>query len=147
MKVLLDEQVPVQFLEPMRHILRGHAVEHVTLLGWAGKPDVRLLPDARKDGFDAIVTNDRKQLADPDECRAIKRSGLHHITFTVGNGLDGLALALASLVAAVRYVIADLEDAEGQRLVTITALSRRPRHTTIDPAVAPPSYWPGGRRA
>lgn len=146
-KVLLDEQVPVQFVEPLRRVLRGHDVSHVDSVGWKGKPDTRLLPDAKTDGFRAVVTNDRGQLADPVESKAIKKSGLHHITFTMGDGLDGLALAMAAVIAAMGPILTELDRSAGQRLVKITGLARTHRRFEItDPSVNPPPYWPGGRR-
>jgi len=47
MRLLLDEDVPVQLLEPLRHLLFGHQVEHTDQLGWKGKKDRFLLPDER----------------------------------------------------------------------------------------------------
>ena len=36
MKLLLDEDVPVQLVEPLRRLLREHQVHHVQDLGWKG---------------------------------------------------------------------------------------------------------------
>jgi len=36
-RLLLDEDVPVQLLGPLRHLLREHVVDHVQYLGWKGK--------------------------------------------------------------------------------------------------------------
>lgn len=46
MRLLLDEDVPVQLLEPLRHLLPGHLVDHVQAIGWKGKKDLFLLTDA-----------------------------------------------------------------------------------------------------
>ena len=62
MKLLLDEDVPVQLVEPLRRLLRGHQVDHVQSLGWKGKKDCFLLPDASRKGYDALITNDSAQL-------------------------------------------------------------------------------------
>ncbi|HEY2764187.1 MAG TPA: DUF5615 family PIN-like protein [Pseudonocardiaceae bacterium] len=77
MKLLLDEDVPVQLVEPLRHLLREHQVDHVQALGWKGKKDRFLLPDASRKGYEALITNDSAQLDNPEETRAIRDSGMH----------------------------------------------------------------------
>jgi hypothetical protein len=146
MKLLLDEDVPLQLLEPLRRLLRGHQVDHVQGLGWKGKKDRFLLPDASRRGYDALLTNDSAQLDSPVETKAIRDSGIHHIRYhqQSRHGLDGLALALASVLAGIRAVIAELQAVEGQRLIEIQALQRTRRHRTTDPKSDPPPYW--GRR-
>ena len=67
----------MQLIEPLRHVLFGHDVMHVSGLSWKGKKDLQVLPDAKNAGFDALITKDRAQLIDPRECAAIKKSGLH----------------------------------------------------------------------
>lgn len=145
MKVLLDENVPVALLAVTRHILRtGHQVDHVAGLGWAGKPDVSVLRDARVRRYDVLLTNDLQQYRDPDECDAIRRSGVHHVTYELPvDGHDGLALACAAICAAVRGLVAELATAPAQRIGTVVSLRPDTRQYTItDPATAPPSpYW------
>ncbi len=91
MKLLLDEDVPEPLIELLRHLLRGHQVEHVATMSWNSKKDRALYRDARQQGFNAVLTNDLSQFSDPDVCTAIKRSRLHHISYTLDDGLDGLA--------------------------------------------------------
>ena len=79
MKLLLDDDVPAPLTELLKHLLRGHQVDHVYGIGWGGKKDVNLFPDAAKAGYHALLTNNLRQFNDPVECRAIQRSGLHHI--------------------------------------------------------------------
>jgi hypothetical protein len=147
MKLLLDEDVPLQLLEPLRRLLLEHQVDHVQELGWKGKKDRFLLPDATKRGYEALLTNDSAQLDSPVETRAIRDSGIHHIRYhqQTRHGLDGLALALAAVMAAIRPVVSELQTTAGQRLVEIQSLQRTRRHRTIDPRIDPPPYW--GRRA
>jgi hypothetical protein len=123
MRLLLDEDVPVQLLEPLRHLLPGHQVDHTERLGWKGKKDRFLLPDARRRGYDALLTNDSAQLDSIEECRAIRDSEMHHLRYhqDTRRGTDGLALAMAAVMAAIRQVVRELEDANGQRLVEIRA--------------------------
>jgi hypothetical protein len=94
MRVLIDEDTAVQLLEPLRHLLRRHTVDHIAMISWKGKKDRRVLADASKAGYGAIITRDRNQLSDPAECDAIKKSQLHHIRYTQKReGMIGLGLA------------------------------------------------------
>lgn len=144
MRLLLDEDVPVQLIEPLRRLLPGHQVDHVQQLGWKGKKDEFLLPDAARRGYEALLTNDSAQLDDVEESRAIRDSGLHHVRYphNTSRGVDGLALAMAGVLAAIRPVLADLEEADGQRLVEIRAVQSGKRRQTVDPRINPPRYWP-----
>lgn len=142
MKVLLDENVPIQTLDLLTRVLRKHEIHHVDRLRWKGKKDNFLLRDAAARGYDAIVTKDANQLADPLECRAIKQSRMHHIRFRQLPGVRGLAAAVASVLVAMPHILEELETVSGQRLVDIHGIDpRRPRHTTTDPRVSPPEYW------
>ena len=144
MRLLLDEDVPLQLLEPLRRLLRGHEIDHTEGLGWKGKKDRHLLPDARSRGYNALLTNDSAQLASVEESRAIRDSAMHHIRYhqDTKRGLDGLALAMAAVMGAIRQVMRELEEADGQRLVEIQPIKPGKRHSVIDPRVDPPPYWP-----
>lgn len=144
MKLLLDEDVPKQLLEPLRHLLAGHQVDHVEDLGWKGKKDRFLLPDAARQGYDALVTNDSGQLVSAEESRAIRDSGMHHIRYyqDTRRGVDGLAIAMASVMSAIRPIVKELEAAGSQLLIEIQSVTPGRRHKTTDPKSDPPPYWP-----
>lgn len=77
MRVLLDEDVPMQLLEPLRHLTLGrHTLDHATQVRLGGRMDIPLLRIARERGYEAVITNDLGQLHDPDETRAIARGGV-----------------------------------------------------------------------
>jgi predicted nuclease of predicted toxin-antitoxin system len=59
MRLLIDEDTAVQLIEPLRHVLFGHDVMHISGLSWKGKKDLQVLPDAKNAGFDALITKDR----------------------------------------------------------------------------------------
>jgi len=143
-RLLLDENVPVQLLQALSCVLPAHEVDHIDDLGWKGKKDRFLLPDAAAAGYEAIVTIDRRQLDDPEELKAIRLSGLHHVTFTQAQGVSGLARSIASLIAAIPSIVVELVAADGQRLVRVRALKTGRRHDTIDPRKDPPPYWKRG---
>ncbi len=135
MRFLLDEGLPVQVLEPLRRNI-GQEFEHVDALKWKGKGDTFLFSDAAARGFDGIVVLDLDQLADPDEWRALRRSGLHHISLRQGRlvrGQTGLARVMASLILAMPYVLQDLVAVDSQRLVEIALLTGGKRHEMFDP--------------
>lgn len=144
MKILLDETVPRAVTGVLRSLLPGHTVDHAGDLGWQGRTDHALLPAADEAGYEVIVVADSNQLRDPDACRAIQRSGLHHVRFPhdAGRGLTGLGRAMASLIAAMPGLVAALERADGQRLVRVRGVSPQGRFTVADPAARPPDDWP-----
>ncbi|MGW1346521.1 DUF5615 family PIN-like protein [Kribbella sp. NPDC002412] len=144
MRILLDEDVPVQAVEPLRRVLKGHSVTTVHELGWLNKKDIPVLRDAARAGYDVFVTNDANQLDDIFETEAIKRSGIHHVRYRQkpGLGLHGLGLALGAIFAAMPPLIAELANESSQRLVRITAIDPRSRYEITDPKKTPPKYWP-----
>lgn len=155
MRLLLDEDVPKPLLSALQRVLIGHEVVHVDDLRWKSKRDLNLLPDAAGRGFDAFLTNDSKQLDDAAECRAIRDSGMHHVRYRQrtgrqdSGGLNGLALAMGAILAAIRQVVRELEQADGQRLILIHEIRNERRHDATNPATDPPAYWPSkpsGRR-
>jgi hypothetical protein len=144
-KILLDEQTPIQFESILSLLLPAHTVVHVQSLSWKGKGDVDLLRDAKRRGYSVFVTNDRNQLSDPNETRAIRKSGLHHVTYKVPSvgGMKAIGRALGSLAASMPLVVEQLDGAVGQRLVSLTGLSGTlsDRCRIIDPRKDPPRYW------
>lgn len=145
MRILLDEDVPVQLIEPLRRLLPEHDVRHVEELAWKGKKDSFLLPDAAAHGFDAILTNDSGQLSSPEESRAIRDARIHHVRYSLTNGLDGLATAMGAVMASIRPIMKELAASDRQLLVNIQAIGPGRRHKTVDPLRDPPPYWPAGR--
>ncbi len=79
MRVPLDEDVPLPVLEALQHVLNDHPIDHVDRIGWKGKKDLALFPDAVTRGYEVLVTNDENQLENVEESRAIRDSGLHHV--------------------------------------------------------------------
>jgi hypothetical protein len=143
MRLLVDENTAVQLMDPLRHLLRAHDVDHISEIGWKGKKDLALLGDARRRGYQAFLTLDRQQLADPDECRAIRDSRMHHIRYEQRKqGLAGLALAIGAVVAAMPAVMDHLEACGGQQLVRIVSLDPgHKRFEATDPSEEPPRCW------
>ncbi len=137
MLILVDEGMPVQVLEPLR-LNKGHRFDHVNDLRWKGKKDSLLFRDAASKGFDAVLTLDVTQLDSVDESRALRRSRLHHIGIQQGRsaqGVRGMARVIASVVAAMPYVLDDLEKVDGQRVVELSLLKATHRHDIFDPQV------------
>lgn len=145
MKILLDEDTPIQLLDVLAHLLPDHVVHHVGDVRWQAKKDVPLIRDAARRGYLVLVTVDSNQFDDPDEVDAIRKSGMHHVRFAQRHqGLRGLGVALGSVFASMPAAIAELERADGQRLVKIVGVDPTPAHRfeLIDPQANPPKYWP-----
>ncbi|MEI6621174.1 MAG: hypothetical protein WCP28_04635 [Actinomycetes bacterium] len=144
MKILLDEQVPVFFAEAIARLLPKARVDHVANIKWKSKKDIPLYADAKTRGYTLIITNDLRQLEDPEETKAIKRSGLHHLRYRrKGRGLAAQAGSLASLVAALPAVVEVIESVQSQRLFLAHSLSltQSARVEVTDPKMDPPRYW------
>lgn len=144
MRILVDENSPVQLVTVLGHLLPKHDVEHVTQIGWSGKKDVPLLADAAGKGYDVFLTRDGRQLENPDETKAIMRAGIHHVRYTqtVG-GLVGVGLSIGAVAAAMPLIIDELRSADGQRLIRISRLDHSPqaRFHVTDPRKSRPKYW------
>ncbi len=135
MRVLVDEGMPVQVLPPLR-LNKQHEFDHIDELKWKGKHDIQLFADAAARSYDAVLTLDLDQLDSAEESRALKRSGLHHIGIHQGRsaqGIRGIARVISSVIVAMPYVLADLDAADGQRIVELSLLSAVRRHQTHDP--------------
>ncbi|NIL65007.1 hypothetical protein [Salinispora arenicola] len=83
-------------------------------------------------------------MADPDECGEVKKSGMHRIYVqATASRTERPRRRRRSLVAAMPDVIAELGNADGQRLVTVTGINpTKKRYEIIDPQRDPPTYWP-----
>lgn len=145
MRFLLDEGMPVQLLSPLR-LNTAHEFAHVDELLWKGKQDAFLFQDAAAGGYDAIATPDVDQLSDPQLCRSLRSSGLHHLSLRQGRtvqGRSGVARVIASIIVAMPYIVEELERAGGQRIVEVSLLAAGARHEIFDPAAesARYPYW------
>jgi hypothetical protein len=69
LRILLDEDVSQPLLEPLRRILKPHAVDHVNDIVWKGKKDVQVLRDAPVRGYGMLVTHNLGQLRIPTRSR------------------------------------------------------------------------------
>lgn len=136
----------MQLLEPLR-LNHGSTFDHVDSIGWKGKKDPNLIRDAVKWDYEGLVVLDVNQLADPDECKELKQSGLHHVSLRQGSrvsGRTGVARVIGSLVAAMPYVIEDLIKATRQQVVEVSLLAATARHEIFDPRREHHRfpYWP-----
>jgi hypothetical protein len=142
MRILFDEGVPIPAMAILGRVLPGHDTRHIYDVKWGEKKDVFVYRDAKRAGYDVIVTNDHKQMSDPEECRAVRRSGLHRVSYEQKEGIRGLALTCAAIIAALPDIVEELARADGQRLVTITGLhTSAKRYEVTDPRRDPPRYW------
>lgn len=148
MRLLLDENVPLPMSRIVELLMKQHDVEHVAMLdGWAGTLDIHLYERAAAAGFEAILTNDTKQLTRAAEVSAIARSGLHRIEYRHNHkhgGLVGMGAAIATVCAGLPHALDELGRTDGQRLISLNGVdpSRQNRLRIVDPAASPPKFWP-----
>ena len=141
MRIRLDEDVPYQVLAVLRHILQPHVVDHVAETR-KSKVDRSIYLDAKAAGYELIITNDHAQLDDPAITDAIRKSRLHRVEYTQRvKGKRGLALASASIIAAMPDIVAAAEAVQAQRLFTVRAINPADRFEVVDPQRNPPRYW------
>lgn len=147
MRVLLDEHVLRPLQTALRAFITNHQLMHVLDLdGWSGTKDVRLYHRAAEEGFDAILTNDDKQLRRPLEVVAIAESGLHRIQYGHGNrGLVGVGIAIGSVCSGLPLALTEIEQAGTQRLIQLCGIdpTMRNRLRVVNPSINPPKFWPG----
>ncbi|MDH6119506.1 hypothetical protein ABH930_004263 [Kitasatospora sp. GAS204A] len=101
----------------------------------------------RRTAFRSLSRTDTKQLSRPLEVVAIAESGLHRIEYRQNHkhgGLVGLGAAIATVCAGLPHALAELDQADGQRLISLNAVdpSQQSRLRIVDPASAPPKFWP-----
>jgi hypothetical protein len=80
----------------------------------------------------------------PREVAAIAASGLHRIEYPHKHGgLTGMGLVIATVAAGLPGALAVLEEADGQRLITLRSIdpTSAARLRVIDPLVDPPKFW------
>lgn len=139
--MLIDEDVAEPFVAMLVHLLPTHEITSVRTCGWSGKKDVPLYADAAKRGYDVMVSANHRQLLNPDEVTAIRKSKMHVIHYEQAEGISGLGRTAAGLLTAIVPVIAELDSANSQLLVRIPCMSSRKRHEVTDPRKKPPEYW------
>lgn len=134
MRFLLDENTLPRLVETLDtvYIPTPHEFHHVTTMGWSGELDEPLFERAVADGFDALITGDRRHLV--DHLPALQDSGLHWIGYRRRANLGGLALLgyeTSLLVGAMDHVIGELEQAPEQRLLALKGAGRE-RHQQLE---------------
>ncbi|THV40592.1 DUF5615 family PIN-like protein [Glycomyces buryatensis] len=148
MQLLFDENVPRQLVEAIRAFMRNHQCDHVIDKSWSGTKDLDLYPRAAEHGYQAVVTNDVKQMKRQLEVEAIAKSGLHRIEYRQKHpGLEGLGLAIGTVSAALPLAVKELEQAAGQLMIQLRAVNpgSRERLKIINPRTDPPAFWPSSK--
>lgn len=121
-RLLLDEDVPKPLLPALRRVLTGHDVVHVDDLGGKRKKDVNLVLDAAGRGSTPSSRTTASNSTMPKSVELFVIRGC--ITFATGSR--------RAILAAMRQVVRDLEQADGQRLVLIHEIRNERRHEMTD---------------
>lgn len=146
LRVFLDENLPVFFVQPLEKLMDVRTVDHPNTVKWSGKKDCPLIRDVGTRNYQLFITNDLNQLNDPEETKAIRKSGTHHLTVEAsGEGLKRNASLLASLTASLPAVMEEIANAESQLLIRVkkVGITKSTRLEVTDPRKEPPTYWRG----
>ncbi|MFC6080443.1 PIN-like domain-containing protein [Sphaerisporangium aureirubrum] len=145
MRLLLDENVPIPLHRVLSTFILTHEIVHLLeLQGWSGTRDEYLYPQAAAEGFHVVLTNDGRQMQRPREVAAIAASGVHRIEYPHKHrGLAGMGIAIATVAAGLPSALTMLEEADGQRLITLRGVdpTAASRLHVVDPKVSPPKFW------
>lgn len=115
MRFFLDENETPAILEPLKTIFIGHEFRSAHDEGLSGELDPALIAEVSRRGFDAIMTQDRNQLADRTERAALIKHGLHWIGHRQPDaaGLLYIAISSAAYLTAMPYIIETMSEATG----------------------------------
>lgn len=143
MRILLDENVPRQLVDPLSWLLPVHVIHQVNRR-FKGIKDEQLYDKAKRKNYELIISADGNQLYDERICKAIQRSGLHAAFVETGSSnLKSLAAAAGALIHSIRDIVAKLEKVEVQHVIVIHMLRGDPRYDFHNPRRDPPSpLWP-----
>lgn len=111
MRFFLDHNLSPQLIKPLLSIHPKHDFRCALNEALTAMEDIPLFSTLVERHFDAIITRDRNQLADPKERAALQVSGLRWLGVkdTHVPGLLGIALDSASITVGLTLVLPELE--------------------------------------
>lgn len=150
MKFFLDHNLSPQLIKPILAIHPKHTVRSALEERLTTTDDIPLFAELVRRRFEAIITRDRNQLAEPAERTALGSSGLHWLGVkdTHTRGLLGIALDTAAITIGLTMVLPELTGEqrafrfpamphqESQR-AKLVSLSPRPQNQQGDASVTP----------
>lgn len=88
--------------------------------------DIPLFAELKRRGFDAIITRDKNQLADPDEKKALRNCGLHWIGHRDPNteGINIITSLTAGYLSAFPHILKFLDHATEPTAFHVRAVER-----------------------
>lgn len=122
MKILIDENIPKAVAAALRTIYpqRLHQFDHVYEIGIGGMKDPELFTYLRENGYDMIITEDKRQLEDHGQ--QILESGVHWAGYKSKKNLRGtlaFSVKTATVVAAMEFLIELCIEAGEQQIVRL----------------------------
>lgn len=150
MRFLLDENVSVQVIAPVRALLPRHRFESIYQYDagrLAGLDDDELLAEMSSGIFDALVTHDQSQLVDHRE--ALLAAGVHWLGLRQPRirGLHGLAASAACMLAGFPHALDLIEkwdDPEHGAWIVLKGMQRE-RSQRIELMNPPAAGFRGAR--
>ena len=114
MRFFLDHNLSPQLIKPLLAIHPRHDFRCALDEGLMAAEDIPLFTKLVYRGFQAIITRDRNQLANPEERAALQASGLRWLGVkdTHVPGLLGIALDSAAITVGLTMVLPELETGQ-----------------------------------
>lgn len=128
MRFLLDENELPAILEPLQYIYKDHHFEWAPREFGSGTLDIPLFERMRERGYDALITRDRNQLANPAERRALAYNRIHWIGHRTPSesGVRLLSSLTATYVAAFPHILGALNNESESVTLHIKNLPQSP---------------------
>lgn len=126
MRFLVDQNANREIPRTLSALYAKHDFAHAYDQGWGALEDVELFETMRDNHYDALVTRDLRQLANPTERQALRDCGLHWIGYNSPRqaGLLGIALETATVLAGLPFFFShDREAPMAFRLKGVNAQS------------------------
>jgi hypothetical protein len=126
MNFFLDENLKRTLCESLSTIAPFIGFKHSSDVGLNGIEDEQLFHQVVDRGFDAIITDDRRQLIVPTELASLRKSGLHWITFKRSSvsGIPGLSADAATIISGFPHILKALEEAERPQRIRVLGVPR-----------------------
>lgn len=113
MKFFIDENLPPLLAKPISTLFRQHTFRTFKDENLGGTKDIPLFDELRSRRFDAIITNDAKQVVyNEPERRSLHENGLHWVGLSrpATSGLHLIAAWTAGVTAALPHILDSLAD-------------------------------------
>lgn len=112
MKLYIDENLPPAIVSPLAQLHKRHNFRSWQQESLSGVEDEELFQILASMGYDAIITQDVRQLVNDNERKALRDNGLHWVGVPQLNeaGAHGTAAVVSMIVVGLPYVFEHMEE-------------------------------------